>query len=247
MQAEVEMLGLIGVSPLDVPGAAALIAARDAAAPFAYVVTLNAQSLVMCADPASPMMAAAQAGWMRLNDSRVVARLQRWVDGRVVPVAPGSDLCVELMAHVLSRDDVITIIGGHEGVVAALRQRFGLTRLQLHVPPMGYDRNEPARLAAIEFVRQNPARIVFLATGSPRSERLMADIARAEATTGTGIVVGSGLLFAAGMTRRAPLWMRQVGLEWLHRAFTEPRRLIPRYAQDLLPLLRLAWAAKHRR
>ena len=139
-----------------------------------------------------------------------------------------------------------TVIGGDEALAAALRQRYGLTRLSLHTPPMGYDGNEAARQAAIAFVRDHPARIVFVATGAPRSERLMADIARTPGTTGIGIAVGSGLLFAAGMTQRAPVWMQRAGIEWLHRALTEPRRLIPRYTRDLFPLLRLAWAARRR-
>jgi N-acetylglucosaminyldiphosphoundecaprenol N-acetyl-beta-D-mannosaminyltransferase len=28
---------------------------------------------------------------------------------------------------------------------------------------------------------------------------------------------------------RAPMWMQNVGLEWLHRTMIEPRRLAPRY------------------
>ena len=31
------------------------------------------------------------------------------------------------------------------------------------------------------------------------------------------------------MIRRAPQWMQDIGLEWLHRLWSEPRRLGPRY------------------
>ena len=37
--------------------------------------------------------------------------------------------------------------------------------------------------------------------------------------------------FLTGVTRRAPAWMQRSGLEWLHRAVSEPRRLAGRYAQ----------------
>jgi len=36
--------------------------------------------------------------------------------------------------------------------------------------------------------------------------------------------VGGTLDFIAGVTPRAPLWMRQRGLEWLYRLLRQPRR-----------------------
>ena len=45
--------------------------------------------------------------------------------------------------------------------------------------------------------------------------------------------------FVAGVTKRAPLWMRRLGLEWLHRLLREPwrwRRMmaLPRFCWLLL-------------
>jgi N-acetylglucosaminyldiphosphoundecaprenol N-acetyl-beta-D-mannosaminyltransferase len=45
---------------------------------------------------------------------------------------------------------------------------------------------------------------------------------------------------AAGMVRRAPLWMQRAGLEWSYRLMQEPGRLWRRYLlRDLPFLLRL--------
>ena len=41
--------------------------------------------------------------------------------------------------------------------------------------------------------------------------------------------VGAAFDFLAGQTPRAPRWMRNHGLEWMHRLTTEPRRLAGRY------------------
>ncbi|MFN4130714.1 MAG: WecB/TagA/CpsF family glycosyltransferase [Paracoccaceae bacterium] len=41
---------------------------------------------------------------------------------------------------------------------------------------------------------------------------------------------GAGLDFVAGQQMRAPVWIRKLALEWLWRALSAPRRLIPRYA-----------------
>jgi len=36
--------------------------------------------------------------------------------------------------------------------------------------------------------------------------------------------------FVAGTQTRAPRWVRAIAMEWLWRALSSPRRLLPRYA-----------------
>ncbi|SHJ71001.1 polymer biosynthesis protein, WecB/TagA/CpsF family [Roseomonas rosea] len=244
---EISLLGRAPVAPLDLAAAARAIAARDPGLPFAYVVTINAQILLLAEDPATGLRAAHEEAWLRLNDSGILARLHRWALDEAVPMAAGSDLCVALLNGVIRPEDPITIIGGGPRIAEALRARFGLRHIAQHEPPMGYIDRPEAREAAIRFIEDHPARITFVATGAPRSERLMQAVARRGKASGIGIAVGSGLLFAADLTPRAPAWMRRYGLEWLHRAFTEPQRLGRRYAADMLPLLRLAIAARRAR
>jgi N-acetylglucosaminyldiphosphoundecaprenol N-acetyl-beta-D-mannosaminyltransferase len=49
------------------------------------------------------------------------------------------------------------------------------------------------------------------------------------------LATGGSLDFIVGATKRAPLWMQNVGLEWLHRLLHEPRRLFTRYIVHDLP------------
>jgi N-acetylglucosaminyldiphosphoundecaprenol N-acetyl-beta-D-mannosaminyltransferase len=44
----------------------------------------------------------------------------------------------------------------------------------------------------------------------------------------------------AGIHKWAPLWIRQLGLEWLYRLAQEPRRLWKRYYQTIPPFVYLA-------
>ena len=46
----------------------------------------------------------------------------------------------------------------------------------------------------------------------------------------SGLGVGAAFDFLAGTKPRAPQWMQDAGLEWLHRLLSEPRRLARRYA-----------------
>jgi N-acetylglucosaminyldiphosphoundecaprenol N-acetyl-beta-D-mannosaminyltransferase len=41
--------------------------------------------------------------------------------------------------------------------------------------------------------------------------------------------VGGAFDVLAGVRRRAPVWMQNVGLEWLYRLAQDPRRLARRY------------------
>ncbi len=46
------------------------------------------------------------------------------------------------------------------------------------------------------------------------------------------IGVGAAFDFLAGVKPQAPRWMRENGLEWCFRLFSEPRRLWKRYLLD---------------
>ncbi len=93
--------------------------------------------------------------------------------------------------------------------------------------------------AAVRFVLDHPARLIFLAVGSPRQELLAAAVQATDAATGTALCIGAGLDFLAGAARRAPAWMQRAGLEWLHRLSSNPRRMARRYLRDDPPVLAL--------
>jgi N-acetylglucosaminyldiphosphoundecaprenol N-acetyl-beta-D-mannosaminyltransferase len=64
--------------------------------------------------------------------------------------------------------------------------------------------------------------------------------------------VGISFSFVAGQVTRAPAWMRESGLEWVHRLVQEPGRLARRYLIDDLPFAaelfaRAFWARATRR
>jgi UDP-N-acetyl-D-mannosaminuronic acid transferase (WecB/TagA/CpsF family) len=232
------LLGL-RFADLDAERAAAAIAARPAGAPFAYVVTPNADHLVRLAR--EPMLLPLYgAAWMRLLDSRVVANVA-WILGMQPPgVATGSDVTATL----LRQGETITVIGMSAAHVPALIARTGLAGVAHHNPPMGFERDPVAFHAAVAFVVAHPARYVFLAVGSPRQERLAAAIAATGRATGTGLCIGAALEFVAGTKRRAPRWMQRAALEWLARLTAEPRRLWRRYLVDCPEVLRLLWRAR---
>lgn len=65
--------------------------------------------------------------------------------------------------------------------------------------------------------------ILFVAYGHPKQDYWI-DRHRAELPAAVALGVGGAFDFVAGVTQRAPVWMRQLGLEWLHRLIRQPWR-----------------------
>lgn len=77
-------------------------------------------------------------------------------------------------------------------------------------------------------IRDSGTHIVWVGLGAPKQEYWMQ--AHAERLKPALLMgVGAAFDFHAGSVKRAPGWMRFMGLEWLHRLIQEPRRLWKRY------------------
>lgn len=85
-------------------------------------------------------------------------------------------------------------------------------------------------------LREAEVNIMWIALGCPRQEKWM----REHVGKFKGVVligVGAAFDFQCKRIPRAPLWMQNAGLEWLHRLCSEPQRLWRRY------LLTVPWFA----
>ena len=128
-------------------------------APFAYVCTPNSVHVVNYERGEPRFRAGIDGSWLRLCDSRVVARLAAALLGVRLPLALGSDLTVEMVKRAIRPDDAITIIGGTDEMERRLRIPVrlaepwpGTTRLSASSPT----RRRP-RAASISFWPIRPA------------------------------------------------------------------------------------------
>jgi N-acetylglucosaminyldiphosphoundecaprenol N-acetyl-beta-D-mannosaminyltransferase len=76
-------------------------------------------------------------------------------------------------------------------------------------------------------IRASQVGLLFVGLGCPKQETWMQRHRGRIPAVMLG--VGAAFDFHAGTLARAPLWMREHGLEWLHRLASEPRRLWRRY------------------
>lgn len=82
---------------------------------------------------------------------------------------------------------------------------------------------------AITVARINAsgAGTVWVSLGCPKQETWMA--AHRGRINAVMVGVGAAFDYHAGTIQRAPKWMQNTGMEWLHRLCSEPRRLWRRY------------------
>lgn len=103
----------------------------------------------------------------------------------------------------------------------------GMTIAGSYSPPFGnWPPDEFHRVK--QMLIESRANVIWVGLGCPKQERWVADHL-AELPPGVYLAVGAAFAFYADQVKRAPLWMRKMGIEWLHRLISEPRRLWKRY------------------
>ncbi len=224
---------------IDFPTTVLRLAERDPKASFQFVVTPNVDHLVRLRrdNVLAPLYAQA---WLTVCDSRVLELIAS-LSGTDVDVTPGSDLTETLFENVITQHEPVTIIGGNEEVVENVKARYGLQNVRWHEPPMGLRNNPEAIAECAQFVADNPARFIFLCVGSPQQEMIAEACLDRGDCTGVGLCVGAALDFLGGKAERAPKWMQNARLEWLHRLAQEPKRMWKRYLVDGPKIAFLWW------
>jgi N-acetylglucosaminyldiphosphoundecaprenol N-acetyl-beta-D-mannosaminyltransferase len=164
----------------------------------------------------------------------------------------GAGLIFSLTAAAAAEGRTIYLLGGAPGVPEAaareLRQRYpGLVVAGTDAPPLGFDQSDSGIEAVRERLTAAAPDIVYVGLGCPKQERVIGRIAPSFPAAWF-IGCGAAIPFAAKVQRRSPEWLRRIGLSWLFRLATEPRRLFTRYVVHDAPfaarLLAAAAAAR---
>jgi N-acetylglucosaminyldiphosphoundecaprenol N-acetyl-beta-D-mannosaminyltransferase len=121
------------------------------------------------------------------------------------------------------------LLGAREEVVSRVKEIYEDLYPTLQV--VGYRNGywEPHEESnVVESVVRARADILFVAISSPKKEQFLgAYQERMRVPFAMG--VGGSFDVASGKLKRAPRWMRSVGLEWFYRFLQEPRRMFRRY------------------
>lgn len=196
---------------------------------YGYVVTPNVDHIIRLHDDKSFRAFYADAAYVLL-DSRFLSNLLRVTRRLKLPVCAGSDLTARLFKDVIARNDRVVLLGGSEAQARKLAGIYGLQQLVHLSPPMGLLQNPEAIETCLRFVEaHSPFRFCLLAVGAPQQELLAQRLKQRGVAKGLALCIGASINFLTGDELRAPIWMRNVGLEWLFRLVQDPGRLAKRY------------------
>jgi len=80
----------------------------------------------------------------------------------------------------------------------------------------------------IKDINKKQTDVLYLGIGTPEKEYLLYDLKNVLKCK-FAVGVGGAFDIIAGKTKRAPLWMQKIGMEWLFRIIQEPKRMWKRY------------------
>lgn len=147
----------------------------------------------------------------------------------IVQNVNGTDMFPLLCRRLSGTRSRMFLLGAHSDVVEGVEKWIHdkYPGVQVCGRQDGYFQPEKEH-AVIQEIKDCGTDLLLVAFGSPKQDLW---ICRNLAETGAKVAMGVGGLFDfySGRIPRAPVWMREIGMEWLFRLIQEPGRLWKRY------------------
>jgi N-acetylglucosaminyldiphosphoundecaprenol N-acetyl-beta-D-mannosaminyltransferase len=175
-----------------------------------------------------------------LCDGTPLVWASHWLGNPLPERVAGSDLAPRIIQLAAEKRYRVFFLGAspdaNEQAVANMRPKYPELEISHYSPPFR-PLAEMDHEEICQRIRAAQPQILFVAFGCPKGEKWMA-MHYASLGVPVMISVGATIDFLAGRVKRAPMWMRRGGVEWIFRMSQEPRRLFRRYASDLYPFAR---------
>jgi len=171
-------------------------------------------------------------------DSIYVHRALKLLGRGIEHLASGSDIVPAYWRkHAANPAVKIFLLGAKPGVAQQARERINRLAgreiiVGAHGPSFSFVEDEQETRSAIDLINSSGATCLIVGLGAPKQEIWIARNRSRLANVKVFMGVGATIDYEAEAVRRAPVWMRHNGLEWLYRVATEPRRYARRYARN---------------
>ncbi len=141
----------------------------------------------------------------------------------------GTDMFPRLCQSISGTDATLFLLGARPEAVEGVNKWIHENHPKVRVCGFqhGYFQPEDQR-GIIQRIKNSGAQLLLVAFGVPKQDIWIHDHVR---EMGVRVAIGVGGLFDfySGRIPRAPLWMREIGMEWLYRLIQEPGRMWKRY------------------
>lgn len=176
-------------------------------------------------------------------DGMPLVWMMRLIGARNQDRVAGLDILHAVCDRAQQQDISVYFVGSQPSILERMRNRLDKEFPNLKIACMQPLPFRPLTVAEdeelIQQINSSGAGIVFVSLGCPKQEHWMAQ----HQGKINAVMIGLGGAFPvyAGIQSRAPLWIREAGLEWLYRLVQEPGRLWKRYSSTIPPFLWLAF------
>lgn len=147
----------------------------------------------------------------------------------------GMDILLSLCQLAPLRNISIFFLGSEARILDKMREKLEHEFPELQIvgmEPLPFRPLRPAEDdAVIQKIHESGAELVLVSLGCPKQEYWISQ--HKGKIQAVMIGLGGVIPVVAGIHKRAPLWMREVGLEWFYRLIQEPRRLWSRYMKTI--------------
>jgi len=137
----------------------------------------------------------------------------------------GTDL-MQAICHRAPEGTKIFLLGAAPGIAEKTKET--LEKKFPHIKIVGTHSGSPAPEEdqhILQLMNQSGAELLFVAFGAPKQEMWIARNLPHLTHIKIAMGVGGAFDFISGNVKRAPNWMRKIGLEWLYRLIKQPSRI----------------------
>lgn len=174
-------------------------------------------------------------------DSTWVPRIINWIYGTKYKNYCGADL---FLKYIAMRKYKQFFLGSSREVLDGLRKE--MMKLDPAIADMRFEELPFRKVEDFDYegiaamINEDAPDIIWVSLGAPKQEQFMY---RLSPYLKRGVMFGYGAIFnfysgLDSVPKRAPLWMVDIGMEWLYRFFMEPKKQSKRIAQILKELPR---------
>ncbi len=141
----------------------------------------------------------------------------------------GTDLLPHLCKSCIESKQSLYFFGAKPGIAekAANTLRAQYSGLNIAGTEHGFNENKTSE-QIIEAINSSGCDVLLVAMGSPVQEKWLLEN-KEKLHCKTAIAVGGLFDFYSGNISRSPMWLREIGMEWVWRLIQEPRNKFNRY------------------
>lgn len=198
-----------------------------------YIVTPNPE-LVLMAQKNKELRLAMNESEFPIPDGVGLAYASRFLYKKPLNIIPGRKLFIELVKLADKNKWKIFLLGGESGEAELTAEKIIARYKKVQIDAMqGPKLNKNAEPSgetdkniekeAIGRINKFIPDLLFVAFGNPKQEIWIRNNLT-HLRIGGAMAVGGTFRYVAGLTALPPSWLSKIGLEWLWRLVTEPKR-----------------------